>query len=84
MSASRLYIEEVTVPMLLESINSLQEPYRRNALIWLEGCFDHPIDDPETDLEQCVDELNPRLRDWLMFHAHKVLQGATMYFGRPA
>lgn len=66
---------------LLERINSLREPYRRNAIAWLEHCTQKPITDVSEDLVIFLDGLSPAVRERFVFSTRLVLDDAVRYFG---
>jgi hypothetical protein len=69
---------------LVERINALREPYRQNAIAWLEQCTQHPLTNVAEDLFRFLDGLNPIVRDRFMFHTRVILDDAVRYFGESA
>jgi hypothetical protein len=66
---------------LVERINSLREPYRGNAIAWLERCTHQPLKDVGKDLYLFLDGLNPAVRDRFMYHTRMILDDAIRFFG---
>ncbi len=66
---------------LADRIESLREPYRQNAIRWLEMCMQQPILNPRADLLRFLGELNPVVRESFFFHALRVLDEAVHFFG---
>jgi hypothetical protein len=67
---------------MVRQIESLNEPYRGNALHWLEGYLRRPITDLDKDIHQFVGALNPIVRDRFIVHTWLVLEDAVRYFGK--
>jgi len=66
---------------IIERLQALPEPYRRNALDWLRNCTQSPMDDPEAEIETFLDRLPPSARATFVFQAGKLLETALGYFG---
>ena len=67
---------------LVQRINSLREPYRRNAIAWLEHCTHIQICDLDEDLLRFLEGLSPCVRDRFMYSTRMVLDDAVRHFGR--
>lgn len=66
---------------LVEHVNMLREPYRRNAIQWLEHCTRQPLTDVRRDLFDFLDGLTPSVRDRFVIQTRLVLEDAVRYFG---
>ena len=44
------------------AVEGLEEPYRHNAVEWLEGCMERPVMSLEHDLRAFLDGLPPGVR----------------------
>jgi hypothetical protein len=66
---------------LVDRLDSLQEPYRGNAIAWIERCAARPFTDLGQDISQFLDELNPDLRDEYLLNMSMILDDAVKYFG---
>jgi hypothetical protein len=69
------------VDCLVERVDMLREPYRRNAILWLERCTRQPLTDVRRDLFQFLDGLTPSVRDRFVVQTKLVLEDAVRYFG---
>jgi hypothetical protein len=72
------------VEALVERVNSLREPYRQNAILWLEHCTRQPLRNFRHDLHQFVDGLTPSVRERFVIQTKMVLEDALRYFGEQA
>jgi hypothetical protein len=68
---------------LASRIDSLKEPYRQNALTWLEIYTQKPIQDPTYDLLRFLNGLSPGVCEEFVAHAGTILEEAVRYFGAP-
>ncbi len=66
---------------LVQRINALCEPYRRNAIAWLEACTHRQFRDVDADLPAFLQGLTPTVRDCFVFNTGAILDGAVRYFG---
>ena len=66
---------------LADRIDTLCEPYRRNAINWLELCTQSPMENPRADMLRFLTELNPIVRETFVLHAGRVLDQAVRHFG---
>jgi hypothetical protein len=66
---------------LVDRLDSLREPYRGNAIAWIERCAARRFTDLDQDLGQFLDELNPDLRDEYLLNMNMILDDAVKYFG---
>lgn len=64
------------------AVEELEEPYRHNAVEWLERCMQRPVVSLEGDLSAFLDELHPVVRESFIQHARRLLEDALDYFGR--
>lgn len=72
------------VDALVNHVNMLREPYRRNAIQWLEHCTRRPLTDVRNDLFHFLDGLAPSVRDRFVIQTKLVLEDAVRYFGDQA
>lgn len=68
--------------VLADRIQELPDPYRGNAIEWLQLCTQTQMDDLERDIERFLDTLNPSVRAKFIFQTGKLLEKALFYFGR--
>ena len=66
---------------LADQLETLCEPYRQNAIVWLQLCTQSPMDDPRAEMLHFLSNLNPIVRDTFVLHAGRVLEEAVRYFG---
>ena len=66
---------------LADRLDTLCEPYRQNAIVWLKLCTQSPMDDPRAEMVRFLSDLNPIVRDTFIRHAGRVLEEAVRYFG---
>lgn len=69
------------VEWMVKQVEALKEPYRQNAIEWLESHSDKPLYNFEEDLSRFVDQMNPLIRDRFLFHAGLILEDAVRFFG---
>jgi hypothetical protein len=70
-----------TAEALVDRLDSLREPYRGNAIAWIERCAARTFTDLNEDIGQFLDELNPDLRDEYLLNMSMILDDAVKYFG---
>ncbi len=68
---------------LADRIESLREPYRQNAIAWLETCTQQPIENPRADILRFLSDLNPIVREDFVDYTFRILEEAVRYFGVP-
>lgn len=66
---------------MVERIETLRQPYRGNAVQWLQAYISMPIDDLEPDLERFLGGLTPFVRERFVHHVITVLDDAVRFFG---
>ncbi len=66
---------------LADRVETLCEPYRQNAIAWLQLCTQSPMDDPRAEMLHFLTDLNPIVRETFVLHAGRVLDEAVRYFG---
>ena len=71
-----------TAGRIASSLDQLNEPFRRNAIHWLESCVAKPLEDVADDLTKYFRQLKPDMRDRTMSSLEFVLQEAVRKFGR--
>jgi hypothetical protein len=62
-------------------IDSLEEPYRQNAIEWLRIYIRRPMDDLQGEIESFLKELDPVVRNYFLIHTRTLLKTAVHYFG---
>ncbi|HSB89658.1 MAG TPA: hypothetical protein VLD63_06485 [Anaerolineales bacterium] len=67
---------------LSQAVDGLEEPYRRNAVQWLEGCMQTSVHSLEEDLRAFLDELHPIVRESFVQHSRRLLSDALDHFGK--
>lgn len=73
--------EELRASELVERLNALCEPYRQNAIAWLEACAHERFTDVGPDLTEFLQRLTPAVRDRFLLHTGAMLDDALRYFG---
>ena len=73
---------EEEVLALARRLEQLGEPYRENALRWLERSLDRRLERLPEDLLEVLRDLNPPLRRRLLWNLRAVLDDAVRYFGQ--
>ncbi len=66
---------------LADRVDTLCEPYRQNAIAWLQLCTQSPMADPRAEMLRFLSDLNPLVRETFVLHAGRVLDEAVRYFG---
>ena len=72
------------VEALVERVNSLREPYRQNAILWLAHCTRQPMTDFQRELHLFINGLTPTVRERFVIQTRMVLEDACRYFGNHA
>ena len=67
--------------MLAAHIDSLREPYRQNAIQWLEACTAREINNLDVDLADFFDGLHPETRREYVSSLQVLLRDAVEHFG---
>lgn len=67
--------------VLADAINALQEPYRRNAIEWLEACTQCTFSDLAQDMDVFLGDLPPIVRDTFVGYVGKLMEEAGRHFG---
>ncbi|MDF1499117.1 MAG: hypothetical protein P1P76_01420 [Anaerolineales bacterium] len=67
---------------LADRIQALPDPYRGNAIEWLQLCTQTQMMDLEKDIDHFLETLNPSVRAKFIFQTGKLLEKAIFYFGR--
>ncbi len=68
--------------ILVDRIESLQEPYRRNTIAWLESLTQEPISNLPRDIHTFLEGLNPVLREHFILNTWLILDKAVRFFGK--
>jgi hypothetical protein len=66
---------------LVDRLESLREPYRGNAIAWIERCAARTFTDLDHDIDQFLADLNPDLRVEYLLNMSIILDDAIKYFG---
>jgi hypothetical protein len=72
---------ERDVTYLVQLIDSLGEPYRRNTISWLGNYIQRPMEDLPNDIDSFLIELDPMQRRYFVNHVQRLLRTAVHYFG---
>lgn len=67
--------------VLAQSINALQEPYRRHAIEWLQNCTQCTFSDLVQDIDLFLGELPPIVRESFVGYIQNLMDEAVRYFG---
>jgi hypothetical protein len=65
---------------LIDRIDSLPNPYRENAIEWLEMCTQEPMSDLRLDMTRFLGKLHPAVRRQFVIHTGRLLDTAVHYF----
>lgn len=71
----------VEAHQLVDRLETLCEPYRQNAISWLQLCTQSPMEDPRAEILHFLTDLNPIVRESFVLHAGRVLDEAVRHFG---
>jgi hypothetical protein len=71
----------VEAHQLVDRLDTLGEPYRQNAISWLQLCTQSPMEDPRAEILHFLTDLNPIVRESFVLHAGRVLDEAVRHFG---
>jgi hypothetical protein len=71
----------VEAHQLVDRLETLCEPYRSNAISWLQLCTQSPMEDPRVEILCFLSNLNPIVRESFVLHAGRVLEEAVRHFG---
>jgi hypothetical protein len=71
----------VEAHQLADRLDTLCEPYRQNAISWLQLCTQSPMEDPRAEILCFLSGLNPIVRESFVLHAGRVLDEAVRHFG---
>jgi hypothetical protein len=71
----------VEAHQLVDQLETLCEPYRQNAISWLQLCTQSPMEDPRAEILHFLTDLNPIVRESFVMHAGRVLDEAVRHFG---
>jgi hypothetical protein len=66
--------------VLSDTINSLQEPYRRHAIEWLENCAQCSFSDLAEDMDLFLRALPPVVRESFLGYTQRLMDEAMRYF----
>jgi hypothetical protein len=69
--------------ILAAQLDDIREPYRQNAIAWLETCTQRRLTLPRRDLLAFLEELHPFVRADFLRHTGSVLDDAVRHFGKP-
>ncbi len=67
---------------LAAQVELLAEPYRRNAIAWLESCAAQPLEDLDGGLARFLADIHPDMREVTASNLEMVLDGALRHFGK--
>ncbi len=65
---------------LIDRIDSLPNPYRANAIEWLEMCTQEPMSNLKIDMIRFLEKLQPAVRRQFIIHTSRLLETAVHYF----
>ena len=68
--------------VLVERIDALREPFRKNAFEWVESCAKQPLSDLPRDIRRALRKMPPVKRKEFYCRTVQVLEGAAQHFGR--
>jgi hypothetical protein len=65
---------------IFERIKDLPQPYRRNAIEWLETCTQTPMRDLRGDMDRFLRRLHPEVRQRFVLQTKRLLDAAVHHF----
>jgi hypothetical protein len=74
--------KELDAGILVDRIDSLREPYRKNAIEWVESCANQAISDLPRDIRRMLRKMPAVRRKAFFDRTVEVLDGAVQHFGR--
>ncbi len=74
--------DDIYAGILVDRIDALREPYRKNAIEWVEHCAKQPISDLPRDIRRALSKMPPVKRKKFYAQTVQVLDGAVQHFGR--
>ena len=74
--------KELDAGILVDRIDSLREPYRKNAIEWVESCANQAISDLPRDIRRMLRKMPAVRRKAFIDRTVEVLDGAVRHFGR--
>jgi hypothetical protein len=66
---------------IVERVDNLQEPFRKNAIDWLSKRTRRPLSNLRSDLEQFLQDQDPFVQDFFIKDTLSVLDQAVRHFG---
>jgi hypothetical protein len=72
---------EADISILVDMIDSLQEPYRENIIHWLRSCSHKPMHDLQTEIMSIINGLSSLEQEYFIHDMRVLLRKATCYFG---
>ena len=66
---------------IVELVDNLQEPFRKNAIEWLSKRTRRPLSNLQSDLEQFLREQDPFVQEFFVKDTLSVLDQAARHFG---
>jgi hypothetical protein len=79
--ASQMKHLESDISILVEMIDSLQEPYRENVINWLRSCSQGPMHDLQAEIKGFMGGLTSFEQEYFVRDMRVLLNKATRYFG---
>ena len=73
---------DIDARVLVDRIDALREPYRRNAIEWVESCVNESMSDLPRDMRRAMNKMAPVKRKEFYSQTVEVLEGAARHFGR--
>ena len=71
------------VTRIVERVDNLREPFRKNAIEWLSKRTQRPLSNLKFDLDQFLQEQDPFVREFFIKDTLSVLDLAVTHFGEP-
>ena len=72
---------EGDISIMVQMIETLQEPYRENIIHWLRSCSHKPMQDLKVEIRSFIDGLSSLEQEYFMRDMRVLLRKATRYFG---
>jgi hypothetical protein len=69
------------ISIMVEMIESLQEPYRENVVNWLRSCSQEPMHDLQADIKSFMASLSSFEQEYFLRDMRVLLGKAMRYFG---
>lgn len=74
-------VDDLQTEILVQRINSLDPPYRRNFVDWLESFSNERMNDLESGIREFLENQSPHMRGMYLNSLMTLAEEACRYFG---